>query len=226
MKFNGANISLADNVVTLKQPDHIAKVQKICEDSVDQSSFVSQRVQGAYIASVCRPDLTFGFAVSSKVVETDKIAARLLNKAINRCKSDEDLGLTFVQLDRKSIRIVVFADASIASNADLSSQLGIVIGLADNHNKANIVQYSSFKSKRVTRSVLSAKLFAVVHAFDIASTLRKTIIDMFGRLIPMTIFVDSNTLYDAIVGINSTTKKRLLIDLAVLRQAYEIREIV
>lgn len=101
MRFNGATISLADNVVTLNQPDHIAKLQKVSEGSVDQSSFVSQRARGAYIASVCRPDLTFGFAVCSQVVKADKIAARRLNKAIDRAKSDEDLGLTFVQLDRK-----------------------------------------------------------------------------------------------------------------------------
>lgn len=68
-------------------------------------------------------------------------------------------------------------------------------------------------------------MFAVVHAFDYASTISKTINDIFLRAIPITIYTDSKSLYDGISGINSTTEKRLLIDLEILRQAYELREI-
>ena len=41
---------------------------------------------------------------------------------------------------------------------------------------------------------------------------------------PMVIYTDSRSLYDSLVSLNSTTEKRLLIDLH-LRQAYERREI-
>lgn len=41
----------------------------------------------------------------------------------------------------------------------------------------------------------------------------------------MMIFTDSKSVYDAITGIKTTTQKRLLIDLTILRQAYELREI-
>lgn len=42
----------------------------------------------------------------------------------------------------------------------------------------------------------------------------------------MTLYTDSKSLYDGIIGINSTTEKRLLIDLTVLRETYELQEIV
>ena len=44
-------------------------------------------------------------------------------------------------------------------------------------------------------------------------------------MVPMVIYTDSRSLYDSLVSLNSTTEKRLLIDLHLLRQAYERREI-
>lgn len=115
-------------------------------------------------------------------------------KCIEIAKADISFGLRFVPLDIDSVRIAVFADASFACNSDLTSQLGFVIALADKTNAANILHYSSFKSKRVTRSFLSAELFALAHAFDIASTMRLTVNDMFGRRVPLTTYTDSKSL--------------------------------
>ena len=39
------------------------------------------------------------------------------------------------------------------------------------------------------------------------------------------IYTDSKSLYDALVTINTTTEKRLLIDLKVIREAYELKEV-
>lgn len=52
-----------------------------------------------------------------------------------------------------------------------------------------------------------------------------TISDMFGRQMPMLVYMDSKSLYDSLTGINTTTENRILNDLAVLRHAYELRDI-
>lgn len=135
------------------------------------------------------------------------------------------MGLNFVKLESSSLRIAVFADASFACNADLSSQLGFVVTLMDAHYSANIVHYSSFKSKRITRSVLAAELFAVVYAFDYESTVRLAVNGIMGKDIPLVIYTDAKSLFEGLVGINATTEKRLMIDLTMLRQAYELKEI-
>lgn len=134
LKFKGGIISKVDRVVTLTQPQQIFKLEKISVFKVELSSFISQRTRGAYIASVCRPDLTFGFAVCSLVTNPDKIAATRLNKFIDIAKSTPEQGLSFVPLDADSVRLVVFADASFASNVDMTSQLGFVVGLIDKNN--------------------------------------------------------------------------------------------
>lgn len=56
----------------------------------------------------------------------------------------------------------MFLDASFETDDDLTSQLGFVILLTNNFDSANILHYSSVKSKRVTRSVLAAELTTTV----------------------------------------------------------------
>ena len=142
--------------------------------------------------------------------------------------------------------MAVFVDAAFANNRDLSSQIGFIIALMDDEGAANIVHYSSQKSKRVTRSALAAELYAMMNGFDTAAALKVSLDqldlnedaaakrygtavagsdDLPRAAVPMVIYTDSRSLYDGLVSLNTTTEKRLLIDLHLLRQAYERREI-
>lgn len=52
-----------------------------------------------------------------------------------------------------------------------------------------------------------------------------TINKIFGKTVPLTLYTYSKSLYDGIVGMNATTEKRLFINLRVLRESYEWREL-
>lgn len=184
----------------------IEKLETSWDRSVDHVSFILYRACGSYMALISRWDLTFGFAVCSQVVKAGTIAAQKLNKYVKIAKKMKNVGLSFALLDGDSVQIFVFADSRFASNADMTSQLGFVIGLWDKNKEANIVHYSSFKAKRVDRSVLAAELFALVHAVDFASTFRRTTYDMFGRQVPMTVYTVSEFLYDPLKGVKCTVK--------------------
>lgn len=95
----------------------------------------------------------------------------------------------------------------------------------DAHNSANIIHCSSFKSKRITRSVLAAELFAVVHAFDYASTVRPAVNEIMEKVVLLNIYTGSGSLFEGLVEVDATTEKRQTIDLTMLRQAYELKEI-
>lgn len=174
---------------------------------------------------MCRPDLTFGFPICAEIVSADTVATKKVNKVIDSAKKRPSLSLSYVPLEPTSLGVVVFTDASFASNADLTSQSVFVIGLVVKQSKGNNVHYDSLKSKRVPRRVLASELFAVIHEFDFASAMRKTILDMLDRQVLITVYTDSKILYDAMTGMNTTTEVRLLIYLTVLQQAYELREI-
>lgn len=186
---------------------------------------MAERARGAYIAAAGRPDLPFGFAYASQILTPDEVSIRALNLQIQKAKRNPVSALRFVPLDNKSITLTVFADASFAYNPGMSFQLGFVIALADKFGNTNVVHCSSAKSKQVTQSVLAAELFAAIHAFYFASTLRVTLRDIFHRVIRLVLHTDSKSLFNSTAGLTSATEKRVLIDLFILRQSYELREL-
>ena len=69
------------------------------------------------------------------------------------------------KLDCNSLRITAYSDAIFANNADLSSQPGRIVLLTDDNHNAIPASYKSYKSRSVTRSVLSVEVIAFVDLF-------------------------------------------------------------
>ncbi len=77
----------------------------------------------------------------------------------------------------------------------------------------------------MTRSVLAAELFAMIHDFDVDSVLKAILTKMLDVFIPLTLVIDSKSLYDCLVRLEITVEKRLMMNVMILRQSYEKREI-
>ena len=69
----------------------------------------------------------------------------------------------------------MFTDTLFVNNKDFSSQIGYILVLADIMNKANIIYWSSIKCKRITRSVLASKRYAIAHRSNIGATIKLTV---------------------------------------------------
>lgn len=207
------------------QPDHIGKLKELDVNSATSENFVAEQARGAYIAAICRPDATYVFSAASQITDPKMKDMISLNKTMAAMLKSKEKGIRFVPLDLDSMFMAVFVDAGFGANPDSSSPLGFIVTIMGIHGKANVIHYGSLKYKRVTRSVLAAELFAMVHGFDVASTIRLTLNAMMDRVIPLNVYTDSRSLYDCLLRINQTTDKRLLIDLRMLRPSYESREI-
>jgi hypothetical protein len=115
------------------------------------------------------------------------------------------------------LQLLVFTDASFANNKDLSSQIRYVLVLINATRHANILYYSFIKYKRITKSVLAFKLYAIAYSFDISASI-KFIIDKVLRIkLPLILYTDSKSLYDCLVKLGTTQEKRLIIDVMCLR---------
>ena len=131
-----------------------------------------------------------------------------------------DRALTFSQLDRSSMKICSYADATFGNNSDQSSQLGMVITICDGRGRCSIIHYASWKCRRVTRSVLAAEAHAFSTCFDFSYALQHEVSNITGQEVPIIMFTDSKCLFDTITKLTSISEKRLLIDVAALRQSY------
>ncbi len=148
------------------------------------------------------------------------IFTRLQWQIINQIRD-----LRYVKLNQSFLQLAVFTDFSFANNRDFSSQIDYVICLSDSINKTNIVHWFSVKCKRITRSVLTVELFAMIHDFDVDLVLKTTLTKMLHAVISLILATDSKSLYDCLVRLRTTIEKRLMIDVMILRQFYERREI-
>jgi hypothetical protein len=133
--------------------------------------------------------------------------------------------LNFVRLNITFtfFKLMIFIDASFA-NVNLHSQIDYVICLIDDV-KANIIHWFFTKCKRMIRSVLAAKLYAMTNEFDADSVIKSIFQRIFNIFLSMILLIDSRSLYDCFVKFEITSEKRLMIDLMCLRQSYERREI-
>jgi hypothetical protein len=134
-------------------------------------------------------------------------------------------GLRFIRLNRNQLKLMIFTDAAFANAFDLYSQIDYVICLTNDDVNVNLIHWSSIKCKRVIRSVLAAELYAMINGFDVEAIIKSIIERMLHISLPLILLTDSKSLFDCLIKLDTTSEKRLMIDLMCLRQFYERREI-
>ena len=96
-----------------------------------------------------------------------------------------------------------------------------LITLSDDRDRCHILAYAIYKSRRVTRSVLGAKVYAFADSFYLAYALRVGLESIAGSKIPLHMYTDSKSLFHVITKNSSILEKRLMIDIASTREAYK-----
>ncbi len=144
--------------------------------------------------------------------------------------------LTYITLDLPIAKLFVFIDSLFINNYNLSLQISYVIILTnktireqDFSLSGNIIYQSLIKCKRVTRSILALKLYAIVVGVNIAISILTTLVIVTQRLkieeIYIVVYTNSLSLYKCIVKLGTTKEKRLIIDIIAIRQSYKRREL-
>ena len=146
-------------------------------------------------------------------------------KVIRGLLDTSENAMKFPKLEKESLRIVAYTDSSFANNYDLSSQLGYAVFLVDGNQNSALISFRSFKAKRVTRSVLAVETLAFSYGFDQAYVLPRDIEQVLGKRIPITMLTDSQSLFDIITKSSYSTERRILIDVAVAKEAYRKKDL-
>lgn len=188
--------------------------------------FRSKRQELAWLTHT-RPDVSADVNLLAQVTEAqfNRHCITDTNRLIKRIHHSRGRGLIQHRLNKSHLKIKVFSDSSFANTPSSHSQLGYLILLCDNTNRCNVIHFSSYKSRRVVRSVMGAELYAFADAFDLAFLLKTDLETMLSAKVPLIMMIDSDSVFKVIVKNTSTTEKRLMIDIRAAREAYESQEI-
>ncbi|KAF1936185.1 hypothetical protein EJ02DRAFT_459741 [Clathrospora elynae] len=234
LEFNGCTLTLRGDTILLTQKGQGTKIEAIGNTAERAQKYMEQRACGAYIASICQPESSFDLSAAAQIQQPADGDYTKLNRRLQWQAENLERGLQYVPLDLATAKLVVFTDGSFANNQDLSSQLGYLIVLANEHKHSRQDAHSrqdsiSTKCKRVTQSVLASETYGMVSGVDIAIAILTTLKMITERLgmppIPLIVCTDSYSLYECLVKLGTTNEKRLMIDIMALRQSYERREI-
>ena len=230
MLHNGAKISFENGIYRICQSDIIGNVKQI-DNSLDEERafdvFRSMNAMAAYPASLTRPDLLYNTSKFSQITKEkfSNRTRRSFNKFVSHLKDTADTCLKYVPLENETVHVAVYTDASFTIVEEEKSQLGVVVVLRDGKANANLIHASSIRARRRARSVLSAEIFALLDGFDAGYVVRKIVSQLLGREVELHIFTDSRSAFHVATTLVRTREKRLMLDVHLLREAYEKREI-
>lgn len=224
-RFAGIDLEQTDEGIAADMDDYIRQLN-VGEQT--WKVFASLRQKLAWIVYV-RPDICAQVAKLAQV--TPKMFGADSQKYLTSASStvqylkDHKLHLKYPKFDKNTLRIRAYSDASHASNADGSSQLGYIICLQDDTDRFAIIKYRSAKCHRVTRSAMSAESCAFADCYDAAYVLKTELEMLLHQDVPLQMLVDSKQLFDAISHSTRTKEQRVMIDINAAKQGFERKEI-
>ena len=233
-KYIGIHISKENESIRLDQGQYIDSIVELEVDNKSKDSLLDKEQKKKFrglvgqinwASGITRPDISFSACQISTVQSNPKVLdAVAANKSLADLKR-EKLSIRYVPLDRESLKLVVFADASYANLTDGGSQGGHIIFLADGTQRAVPLAWSSKRIKRVVRSTLSAETLSTVDALDTAHLVMSMLKEVVGKQIPIELYTDNKSLYDSVSTTNYVLDKRLRVEMSSLRECYETGEV-
>ena len=223
--FTGLRISGPLELRNFSQTAYIKRLSCLAKNS-SFDMFRSTRAKLAWTTHT-RPDVACAVAKLAQITPAmfGELNIMDLNKVVKHLQSTTEIVLHYPKLGVNTLRLNVYSDSSFADNIDCSSQLGHIIVLADKADRCSVLHFQSQKSRRVTRSSAAAETLSFAHAFDHAFIIKHDLERILRKKIPVLTLTDSKILFDVLTKSRYTTERRLMVDIAAARQAYNNRHI-
>lgn len=97
--------------------------------------------------------------------------------------------------------------------------------MLDDKGVSNIIHYGSARGHRVTRSVMTSEIHALIIGFYHAFKMQDLIEEILQQKVAVKAYVDSKTVFDVIAKDGKTTESRIKIDIYALWESYECGEL-
>ena len=237
-KYLGVELKQHDDHVILNQREYLEsmKVELLSKDSMtdrdryadkdEQKIFKRGIGQLGWITSISKPEGSFMYCALSTVQSRPKIEDFIKYRKIVRDLKSCDSSIKINKLDLETICLKVYSDASFGNLPDGGSQLGYVVFISDGNGVSVPITWASKKAKRVARSTLTAETLSAVEAVDVAVCSKTMLEEVLRMQLPaIKLYVDNKSLVETAHTSNVLADKRLLIDMAALREMIEKKEL-
>ena len=118
-----------------------------------------------------------------------------LNKTVRHVTTTL-LQVQFPPVESNNLWIVGYSDAAFAKNHELSSHLSCIIMLVDDRHRTNLISIKSYKSWRITGSIIAAEIIQFSDLLGEAFATRSKVEQAFGKTVALYLLIDSNSLFD------------------------------
>lgn len=204
--------------------------RKVISSSVGQINWAARQ---------CRYDLSFGAShVQQLSGNRNPEALMWMNRIIRRAHRSFIMKVPHLRCDLKDLIVLSISDAAYGAQPNGSSQGGILIALANpgiqkGEAPLAVMEGMSSKLQRVVRCSMAAELSVAATAFEHGDYVRAVLGEMLDPTFKLrewkiaasmwkhVLVMDAKVAYDAIASEVSPTDRKLIVDIALLRETLE-----
>ena len=137
--------------------------------------------------------------------------------------------MTFPRLDRNSLKIVIFTDASLGNlNEGLGSTCAYIVWLMDQTGNCCPIEWNTHKIRRVVRSTLAAEMLSLREGLGAGFYYRQMMEEILGldfKTINIEAYVDNKSVIEEISSTRMVEDKRLRVDIATIRELLKLHDV-
>ena len=184
-----------------------------------------------WLATQTRPDLSYEVSDLSSQLKSGKVEViKSINKVIRKAKKEASIINIPSLADATKISLVGYSDASFANLSDGGSQGGYIIFAIGSNGMHVPIAWQSRRVRRLVKSTQAAETLATVDAAEACIYYRMFLIDLLNlkdvaETMPITCKTDNSGVYSSVYSSTQILDKRLRIEMAILRELLEKREI-
>ena len=182
-----------------------------------------------WVVRATRPDLSFDLIQLSTRFTDGRVEDLCKARKVVNALAQTDSKVVFPRLEKNSLRIVVYTDASYGNlNNGVDSMGANVVFLADKHGYCLPLDWAASKVKRVVNSTLAAETLALMDGINNAMFARSLLSDFLAvkeKGIPITAIVDNKSCFEAVYSTSLVSDKRLRREIAYIKQVLEREEV-
>ena len=170
-----------------------------------------------WISNKTRPDISFDVSTLASNLNTSTVNELIYCNKITSKIHHNSFSINYKKSNRNR-KIRVYTDAAYGNLKNGGSQGGYFIFLMGAKNCCNLISWQSKQLRRIAQSSLTAETIALLDGVETALYIKELYKELYAEKVTIEVFIDNQSLLDALKSSKYVNEKRLRIDIAALKE--------